>query len=307
MTPYTVLVPIDGSDFSSQIIPYVSRLLIPREHTIVLLRVEEPLLDYSSWSSQSAEGESEGAVPSWESARDPELTAHPRLGSQTLEHLRARILTSMEPCRRYLDEAGFTVVCDVCFGDPVEQIVAYADEAEVDLVAMVTHGRSGLSRLAMGSTADGVLRQLHIPVLMVRPAVLPLRARRGRGRACLRSRRQTSTADTRTTSSWVSWAGAIVGSWLPCRGDAGTDALALAADRVSPILPSPLHGLLRRSILLLTITGRNRHTLHHPDQPTREGHTRVSMCSHRWRRHLRGGAPVRVKLHGWWHVRAMPR
>jgi len=40
---------------------------------------------------------------------------------------------------------------------------------EVSLIAMSTHGRGGLGRLVFGSVADAVLRQTHLPVLLVRP------------------------------------------------------------------------------------------------------------------------------------------
>jgi nucleotide-binding universal stress UspA family protein len=169
MKPYTVLVPTDGSAFSFQIIPYVCRLLIPREHSIILLRVEPPLLDYAQPSPPSPR-DIPAAPPPWVTTEDPELTRHPSFASQTLDSLHAALLQSLEPCSRYLEEAGFTVEREVRFGDAVEEIVAFAEEAKVDMMAMATHGRSGLSRLTMGSTADEVLRRSHIPVLVVRPS-----------------------------------------------------------------------------------------------------------------------------------------
>lgn len=57
-------------------------------------------------------------------------------------------------------------------GNPVEEIVRAAREVGADLVVMGTHGRGGLSRLLMGSTADGVMRTAPCPVLTVKaPAV----------------------------------------------------------------------------------------------------------------------------------------
>jgi nucleotide-binding universal stress UspA family protein len=58
-------------------------------------------------------------------------------------------------------------------GDPVTAILAVAAEVSCDLIAMGTHGRSGLDRLLMGSVAEMVLRQAPCPVLTVRtPAAL---------------------------------------------------------------------------------------------------------------------------------------
>jgi nucleotide-binding universal stress UspA family protein len=169
MTPYTVLVPLDNSAFSQQIIPYVCRLLIPREHSIMLLRVEQPLLDYTTWSSQWSGNDSLATLPDWVTGEDPELARHPSFASHVLENLRDALFSSMEPSSTYLEQAGFSVTRNVRFGDPVEEIVALAQEARVDLIAMATHGRSGLSRMTLGSTADAVMRRSHVPVLMVRP------------------------------------------------------------------------------------------------------------------------------------------
>lgn len=50
-----------------------------------------------------------------------------------------------------------------------EEIVAYAETAQVDCIAMATHGRPGLSRLLVGSVAERVLRTSPVPVLLIRP------------------------------------------------------------------------------------------------------------------------------------------
>jgi nucleotide-binding universal stress UspA family protein len=51
-------------------------------------------------------------------------------------------------------------------------ICAECQEIGGDLVVMATHGRGGLSRTLLGSTADKVIRSAHIPVLVRRPADL---------------------------------------------------------------------------------------------------------------------------------------
>jgi nucleotide-binding universal stress UspA family protein len=55
-------------------------------------------------------------------------------------------------------------------GQPAPAIVAAAAEAEADLIAMATHGRSGIGRVALGSVAESVLRAASIPVLLLRAA-----------------------------------------------------------------------------------------------------------------------------------------
>ena len=53
-------------------------------------------------------------------------------------------------------------------GSPVTEILAVAEDKKVDLIVMASHGRTGLSRLLMGSVAEGVMREAPCPVLVVR-------------------------------------------------------------------------------------------------------------------------------------------
>lgn len=54
-------------------------------------------------------------------------------------------------------------------GSPAEQITQLAAELDADMIVVGTHGRKGISRLLLGSVAEGVLRLAHCPVLVVRP------------------------------------------------------------------------------------------------------------------------------------------
>jgi nucleotide-binding universal stress UspA family protein len=53
-------------------------------------------------------------------------------------------------------------------GDAVTEILGVAEETNADLIVMGTHGRTGLSRLLMGSVAEQVVRKASCPVLTVR-------------------------------------------------------------------------------------------------------------------------------------------
>ncbi|GGL63908.1 universal stress protein [Halocalculus aciditolerans] len=64
--------------------------------------------------------------------------------------------------------ADVDAVTAVRTGIPHDEILAYADENDIDLIVMATHGRSGPERAALGSTTERVLRQAHVPVLTVR-------------------------------------------------------------------------------------------------------------------------------------------
>ncbi len=56
----------------------------------------------------------------------------------------------------------------VRFGDPGHEIVRYAEEIDAGLIAIASHGRTGLAHLLIGSTAERVVRLAHCPVLVLK-------------------------------------------------------------------------------------------------------------------------------------------
>ena len=68
-----------------------------------------------------------------------------------------------------LREAGHRVRTMVDERPPADAILQVADREQVDLIVMSTHGRSGLSRLMMGSIAESVLRNTRRAVMLVKP------------------------------------------------------------------------------------------------------------------------------------------
>lgn len=52
---------------------------------------------------------------------------------------------------------------------PADAILHIADKEQVDLIVMSTHGRSGISRLVMGSIAESVLRHSHQTIMLIKP------------------------------------------------------------------------------------------------------------------------------------------
>jgi len=92
----------------------------------------------------------------------------------TLEGFAAPYPTiEMEAARKRLDtivalDSRVKIRREVAYGGSVDEIVRVAVESKADMIAMGTHGRSGLSRLIMGSVAEGVLRKVPCPVLFVK-------------------------------------------------------------------------------------------------------------------------------------------
>ena len=64
---------------------------------------------------------------------------------------------------------GLSVKTAMAYGIPAEEIINYAEKNEVDLIIMSTHGRSGITRWALGSVADKVIRHSITPVLIAAP------------------------------------------------------------------------------------------------------------------------------------------
>ena len=56
----------------------------------------------------------------------------------------------------------------VRFGDPGREIAAFAESQHADLIVMPSHGRTGLSRILIGSVAERVVRLAHCPVLILK-------------------------------------------------------------------------------------------------------------------------------------------
>jgi len=100
------------------------------------------------------------------------------------ETMRAAVIESVEQslteASAYLERLaddlsakGIRVRIEVRRGEAVDQIVECARDFDADLIAMTTHGRSGLGRLLFGSVAEAVLRQAEIPVFLMRLTEAP--------------------------------------------------------------------------------------------------------------------------------------
>lgn len=87
-----------------------------------------------------------------------------------LKLIKKRVMDYLEKTGQSLKGTGITLKTMVSTGNAADEILKAADETKADLIAMSTHGRSGLRRLAFGSITDKVLRGASIPVLMVRAA-----------------------------------------------------------------------------------------------------------------------------------------
>lgn len=170
MKKQTVLVPLDGSDFSREILPVLSRFLHPPETVLLLLRITAPTEGVMRVPDPLSPEVPIGVhthATHWEEV--PSFRPVARPGMSTLDPIADALRLVGEP----LAAQGFTVAVAARFGEPAGEVLAVAQETHADLIAMATHGRSGLSRLVLGSVAERVLRQSLVPLLLVRPTPSP--------------------------------------------------------------------------------------------------------------------------------------
>jgi nucleotide-binding universal stress UspA family protein len=145
----------------------ICRLLHPADHTLILLHVAEPALSIV------------GALPcpvaaTWTASRytrerDLHYAAHLIYASQVEQSERTEIEIELLADQQRLAAASYSVGVLVRFGNPADEIVNAVEQEAIDMVAMATHGRTGLRQLVLGSVTEQVLRHLKIPVLLMRP------------------------------------------------------------------------------------------------------------------------------------------
>jgi nucleotide-binding universal stress UspA family protein len=140
-----ILVPLDGSTLSEEVLRVVQGLAGPLDVAVDLLQVIEPI-----------PGPAMIELPG--SAREL-ADVRPAEAARYLEKIAAR-----------LEGQGVRARAEVREGAAVEVITRVAQERGAGLIAMTTHGRSGLGRLLLGSVAERVLRAAPVPVLLWRAA-----------------------------------------------------------------------------------------------------------------------------------------
>jgi nucleotide-binding universal stress UspA family protein len=84
-------------------------------------------------------------------------------------------MDAMQPLADVTAETGRDVSISIVgrSGEPAEEIIRYAASHSIELIVMGTHGRTGFSRVLLGSVVERVLRGAPCPVLVVPPHVQP--------------------------------------------------------------------------------------------------------------------------------------
>jgi len=138
-----ILVPLDGSAVAEAVLPHVLELARRFEAQVTVMQVLTPFLRLVATVG------SEAAAAAAQSER--------KMAEEYLHDLRQRLASE-----------GTNVEAVLLEGVASETVVEHAKAHAFDLIAMSTHGRSGLRRLVLGSVADHVVRRSGTPVLLVR-------------------------------------------------------------------------------------------------------------------------------------------
>ena len=138
----TIVVPTDGSEYANRAATHAASVATAFDATVHVLSVVDE--DAASGVFQQR-----------------------GVDDETLDRLREESQRAIESTRAELDE-DIPVETATVRGHAAESIVAYADDVDADLLAMGTHGRTGVDRYVAGSVTERVLRRTHVPVLTVR-------------------------------------------------------------------------------------------------------------------------------------------
>ena len=165
MSKNTVLVLLNQSELSHKILPHVERFVSADDNDLVLYFVTKP-------PSAVGFGEPDlapGYVLPGDSTVTP--TLHPIYASQQEDSIRAHVESELIPVVNQLREAGYTVSVDVEFGkDSLEAILREITSSKINLVAMSTRARVGVTRFFFQNIADTIAQKAQVPVLLIHPA-----------------------------------------------------------------------------------------------------------------------------------------
>lgn len=139
-----ILVPLDGSPVAEQALPAATSVAQALDAEMILFRV--PIAHVSG----SFTGE-------WYLPLEGTFETANQIAEAYLDRMAER-----------LRGGGNQVTTAMWTGGVANAIIEYAEANQIDLIAMCTHGRTGLARWTLGSVADRVLRASHIPLLLVR-------------------------------------------------------------------------------------------------------------------------------------------
>jgi nucleotide-binding universal stress UspA family protein len=142
-----ILLPTDFSGCANYALAYAAAIARAAKATIVCVHVVEPIIPAVGYTGLAEPMPMADISEQLEDSAEREL---PQLAQSDQLH-------------------GLDVEEVIVHGDPAAEIVRVAEERDVDLIVVSSHGRTGLGRIIFGSTAEAVVRHAACPVLVVKP------------------------------------------------------------------------------------------------------------------------------------------
>ncbi|RQG87972.1 universal stress protein [Natrarchaeobius halalkaliphilus] len=140
-----VLVPIDRSECSTRALEFALKTYSEKRITAITVTDPSDVYDTPAFESTSA-----------------------RSTEQRRQKHERRARTVLEDARELATDAGIDLETDHVIGGVSKTIIDYADEHDVDHIVVGSHGRTGASRILLGSIAETVARRSPVPVTIVR-------------------------------------------------------------------------------------------------------------------------------------------
>jgi len=138
-----ILVPLDGSKVAEGVLPHAKALAYSEGAELILLTVgANPALDF--------------------------VFSDPGLAQSAVDEQEERSKKYIAGIENELKATGVKTSTQLRIGSVADVILGVAEELDVDVIAMSTHGRTGPARWLLGSIAERVVRNSKIPILLIR-------------------------------------------------------------------------------------------------------------------------------------------
>ena len=141
-----ILLPLDGSEAGEAAMPYVQELIDRLESEVILF----------------------GVVPAGQHIRTVGGLDYILYPEQHLESVKTEAREYLNKVYRRLKRRKGRVRVELKVGDIAQEIISFAEETNASLIAISSHGRSGMAKWVFGSIAHKVVQVSNIPVLVVR-------------------------------------------------------------------------------------------------------------------------------------------
>lgn len=145
-----ILVPLDGSERGEEVLPHVVKLALNFQSTVILMQVVEIKIGAEGVEFMPMAG---GSV---------------ELVVRAVEEDRKITAAYLNKVKSRLQAQGVEAKVRVAFGAVVDKVISVAQQENVSLIAMASHGRTGAACVFYGCVAAGVLHRIDRPLLIIR-------------------------------------------------------------------------------------------------------------------------------------------